>query len=68
MREQANVQFEQDKSPTSPTEKSPSDVPLSSALVYKTASMRKEEQKLRQTDPKKAEQLERLGMGFGGKG
>lgn len=68
MREQANLQFEQDKSPTSPTEKSPSDVPLSSALVYKTASMRKEEQKLRQTDPKKAEQLERLGMGFGGKG
>lgn len=68
MREQANLQFQQDKSPTSPTEKSPSDVPLSSALVYKTASMRKEEQKLRQTDPKKAEQLERLGMGFGGKG
>lgn len=68
MREQANLQFRQDKSPTSPTEKSPSDVPLSSALVYKTASMRKEEQKLRQTDPKKAEQLERLGMGFGGKG
>lgn len=68
MREQANLQFQQDKSPASPTEKSPSDVPLSSALVYKTASMRKEEQKLRQTDPKKAEQLERLGMGFGGKG
>ena len=68
MREQANLQFQQDKSPTSPTEKSPSDVPLSAALVYKTASMRKEEQKLRQTDPKKAEQLERLGMGFGGKG
>lgn len=68
MREQANLQFQQDKSPISPTEKSPSDVPLSSALVYKTASMRKEEQKLRQTDPKKAEQLERLGMGFGGKG
>ncbi|XP_071036812.1 ADP-ribosylation factor GTPase-activating protein 2 isoform X1 [Parasteatoda tepidariorum] len=38
-------------------------------LAYKDLSLeqKKTEEKLRQTNPKKAEQLERLGMGFGGR-
>jgi len=43
----------------------PIDVPLSSALQYKSSSMKREEEKLKSVDPKKAAQLERLGMGFG---
>jgi len=43
----------------------PEDQALSAALMYKTASMKKEEDKMRNTDPKKAEQMERLGMGYG---
>jgi hypothetical protein len=34
-------------------------------LAYKHKNFKKEEEKLRHTDPKKAAQLERLGMGFG---
>lgn len=35
-------------------------------LAYKDLSIqqKKEEEKLKQTDPKKAQQIERLGMGF----
>ena len=43
----------------------PDDIPLSSALMYKSTSMKREEEKLKNVDPKKAAQLERLGMGFG---
>ena len=46
---------------------SPTDVPLSAALMYQTTSMKREEDKLMQSDPKKAQQMERLGMGFGGR-
>lgn len=37
-------------------------------LAYQDMSIqrKKEEDKLKVSDPKKAEQLERLGMGFGG--
>ena len=38
---------------------------ISGNLVYKPKNFQKEEEKLRHTDPKKAAQLERLGMGFG---
>lgn len=43
------------------------EVPLSAALMYQTNTIKREEEKLKQVDPKKAEQLERLGMGFGGR-
>eukprot|EP00794_Sanderia_malayensis_P013014 gene13014-14354_t len=44
-----------------------SDVQLtSSSFQYKTASMIKEEEKLKQLDPKKAAQMQRLGMGLAG--
>ena len=62
LKEQTLLQFEPD---TALTQKSPEDIPLASALMYKSASMKREEDKLKQTDPKKAQQLERLGMGFG---
>ena len=37
-------------------------------LAYQDMSMerKKQEERLKQSDPKKAEQMERLGMGFGG--
>ena len=37
-------------------------------LAYQDMSIerKKQEERLKQTDPKKAEQMERLGMGFGG--
>jgi len=44
-----------------------SEVPLSTALMYQTNTMKREEEKLKHADPKKAQQLERLGMGFGGR-
>jgi len=65
LREQTSLQFSPD---TTDKEKSPEDLPLSSALVYKTASMKREEEKLKISDPKKAEQMDRLGMGFGSRG
>ena len=39
---------------------------ISPNLAYKPVNFKKEEEKLRHTDPKKATQLERLGMGLGG--
>ena len=67
MREQTTVApttFEESanekKSPSTPE-----DVPLSSALMYKSNSMKREEEKMKNVDPKKAAQMERLGMGFG---
>ena len=39
--------------------------PLSSSLLYQSASTKKEEDRLKSLDPKKAAQLERLGMGCG---
>ena len=37
-------------------------------LAYQDMSIerKKQEERLKQTDPRKAEQMERLGMGFGG--
>lgn len=67
MREQTSVTstFEE----TTPSDKkspaTPEDVPLSSALMYKSNSMKREEEKMKSVDPKKAAQMERLGMGFG---
>lgn len=39
---------------------------ISPNLAYNPVTFKKEEEKLRHSDPKKAAQLERLGMGFGG--
>ena len=39
---------------------------MSPNLAYKPVNFKKEEEKLRHSDPKKAAQLERLGMGLGG--
>ena len=38
----------------------------SASLQYKTQSMLKEEEKLKNLDPRKAEQMQRLGMGMTG--
>lgn len=38
---------------------------ISGNLAYKPKNMDKEQEKLRHTDPNKAAQLQRLGMGFG---
>ena len=38
---------------------------ISGNLAYKPKNFNREEEKLKHTDPKKAAQLERLGMGFG---
>ena len=38
---------------------------ISGNLAYKPKNFDREEEKLRHSDPKKAAQLERLGMGFG---
>lgn len=67
MREQTSVapttfeEFASEKKSSS----TPEDVPLSSALMYKSNSMKREEEKMKNIDPKKAAQMERLGMGFG---
>ena len=39
---------------------------MSPNLAYNPVNFKKEEEKMRHTDPKKAAQLERLGMGLGG--
>lgn len=39
---------------------------ISPNLAYNPVNYKKEEEKLRHSDPKKAAQLERLGMGLGG--
>lgn len=39
---------------------------MSPNLAYNPTNFKKEEEKLRHSDPKKAAQLERLGMGLGG--
>lgn len=39
---------------------------ISPNLAYNPVNFKKEEEKLRHSDPKKAAQLERLGMGVGG--
>ena len=39
---------------------------ISPNLAYNPVNFKKEEEKLRHSDPKKAAQLERLGMGMGG--
>lgn len=44
----------------------PSNQGPSLSLQYKSASMMKEQEKLKDIDPKKAEQMQRLGMGFAG--
>lgn len=64
MKEQTSVAASFDE-PTPSSPSNPDDVPLSSALMYKSTSMKREEEKLKNIDPKKAQQLERLGMGFG---
>ena len=38
----------------------------SASLQYKTQSMLREEEKLKNIDPRKAEQMQRLGMGMSG--
>lgn len=62
LKEQTNVSADISSS-TPPTE----EVPLSASLMYQANSLKKEEDRLRQVDPKKAAQMERLGMGFGGR-
>ncbi len=50
----------------SAADSAPSNQGVSSSLQYKSASMLKEEEKLRHVDPKKAAQMQRLGMGLAG--
>ena len=42
------------------------DQPLSSTLQYQAANYKRKEEQLRQSDPKKAQQMDRLGMGATG--